>query len=163
MILIKLAPCLKNITHNSQRKPLWNIPVFGECKEANLGPWQWWCCYIKIISIYPNKLEILLAWIWGTVQGIKAHLGRYRRITSPARVSTSCWLAKRTEVVTHPLLHDLLCVSILGASHPFYLFCSLPWIQRHGLHNRLGKTYLLFCWGQVHKFISLVQFSAQLV
>ena len=31
----------------------------------------------------------------------RAHLGRYRRITFPARVLTSCWVAKRTKVVSH--------------------------------------------------------------
>lgn len=44
-------------------------------------------------------------------------MGRYGRMTFPARVSTSCWLAKRTEVVTHPLLpppcHSLSNISSL--------------------------------------------------
>lgn len=103
MILIKLAPCLKNITHNSQRKPLWNIPVFGGCKETNLGSWRWWC-YIKKYPSIPTNWKFYWPGYEEQCKGGRAHLGRYGRIAFPARVLTSWLLAKRTEVVTHPLL-----------------------------------------------------------
>lgn len=71
------------------------------------------------------------------------------------------WWAKRTEIVSHPLLH--LHTTVSGTSLPFYLFCSLPWTEGHRRRNHLlsrsDQIDLLFYWSQVHKVISIFQFS----
>lgn len=45
---------------------------------------------------------------------------------------------------------------------PFYPFCSLPWTLEEGRdhpHSRSDQTELMFYWSQVHKVISILQFS----
>lgn len=153
MILIKLAPCLKNITHNSQRKPLWNIPVFGGCKETNLGSWRWWCCYIKILSIshwkcyWPGEKE--------QYKGEKGTLGKIGRDGFPASVSRLDSQKNRgcEPPSSPPPYQSLRSLSPLLS----VLFPSMDTGGR--ITSTADQIRLISCFTKVHKVSSIFQFS----
>lgn len=110
-----------------------------------------------MMMLYKNiihlSLEILLAWIKGTVKGEKGTLGKIGIDGFPASISTL--VTKRTEVVSHPLLH--LHTNLRNLSPLlFILFPSMD--TGGGIISTADQTRLSSCFTGV-KCTRLFQFS----